>query len=464
MQLIGNEIISDLPDNHGPLDLLDRQSFINQLIDIAETLSENKKNSCYAITGSWGCGKSFVLDMYEDQITQIQTSETTMGKYLLFHYNCWQYDYYSEPLIAIIASILDAINDQTALLSEETREFLKVTLQKIGSSLFSAANIVIATKTGFNMGFFKSRVKAIKQEADNNLQQKHAFDPHFDFKKNIKNLRTTLNRLSKDQTVLFVVDELDRCMPEYAIKVLERLHHVFDDLPNIQVILAIDKTQLEHTICQIYGSHVDVPKYLEKYIDFELLLPTGEVSNIVKELYPAYYNAFSNDITPVSMIDDFCTTVLKGIDIRTCKAIVEKSQLCHKLLNEDTPQDAAVMCVEIFLTLLKTFGLNCTTAKNNFNVNTLFTTTSLFSKTKHQLTGLVVLGQKYKAIANGESRYFNQELSRPGIVTSDIWGLILGCYRIIIGYTNDDWYNDAYHKLSLDAYVRKFWKFIRMIH
>lgn len=109
---------------------MDRQSFINQLIDITETLSENKKNSCYAITGSWGCGKSFVLDMYEDQITQIQTSETTMGKYLLFHYNCWQYDYYSEPLIAIIASILDAINDQTDLLSEETREFLKVTLQK----------------------------------------------------------------------------------------------------------------------------------------------------------------------------------------------------------------------------------------------------------------------------------------------------------------------------------------------
>lgn len=464
MQLIGNEIINDLPENRGPLDLLDRHTFVNQLIDVTEVLSKNKKNSCYAITGSWGSGKSFVLDMYESQISQIQTSETTMGKYLVFHYNCWQYDYYEEPLIAIIAAILDAIDDKTALLNEETRETLKVTLQKIGNSLFTVANIILTAKTGFNMGLIRNKFRTVKQEVDKNLQQNHAFDPHFNFKKNIKDLRTALSKLSNDQTVLFVVDELDRCLPEYAIKVLERLHHVFDELPNTQVILAIDKTQLEYTICQIYGSNVDVPKYLEKYIDFELLLPTGEARNVVKELYPAYYNAFSNEITPVSMIDDFCTTILKGIDMRTCKAIVEKSLLCHKLLNDDTTQDAAVMCVELFLTLLKTFGLNCTTAKNNFNANTLFTTPNLFSKSKQQLTGLVVLGQKYKAIANGESRYYSQEFSRPGIVTSDIWGLILGCYRIIIGYTNDDWYNDAYHKLSLDAYVRKYWKFIRMIH
>ena len=41
---------------------------------------------------------------------------------------------------------------------------------------------------------------------------------------------------AKDKTIIFVVDELDRCLPEYSIKVLERLHHVFEKTSNIQVI------------------------------------------------------------------------------------------------------------------------------------------------------------------------------------------------------------------------------------
>ena len=46
--------------------------------------------------------------------------------------------------------------------------------------------------------------------------------------------------MSEEHTVVIVVDELDRCQPDYAIKTLERLHHLFCDLENIIVILSID--------------------------------------------------------------------------------------------------------------------------------------------------------------------------------------------------------------------------------
>ena len=54
-------------NDNSVLDLLNREPFVNQLIKIAEMLSDKKMNACYAINGSWGVGKTFVLDMFEKQ-------------------------------------------------------------------------------------------------------------------------------------------------------------------------------------------------------------------------------------------------------------------------------------------------------------------------------------------------------------------------------------------------------------
>ena len=69
-----------------------------------------------------------------------------------------------------------------------------------------------------------------------------------------------------------VVDELDRCIPQYAIKVLERLHHIFYGLDNVIVILAIDRRQLEHSVEEMFGinsledKRIDVEKYLKNSV------------------------------------------------------------------------------------------------------------------------------------------------------------------------------------------------------
>lgn len=57
------------------------------------------------------------------------------------------------------------------------------------------------------------------------------------------------------------MDELDRCLPAYTIKVLERLHHIFTDIDNVIVIIAMDKKQVEHVVGQIYGvSDIDIDR------------------------------------------------------------------------------------------------------------------------------------------------------------------------------------------------------------
>lgn len=101
-----------------PIDLLNRQTILDQMIHLLDILSASRSSCTFALNGKWGSGKTFVLNMLERQLREYQDGE----KYIVFHYNCWQYDYYEEPLVAIIAAMLDSLNDQTNLFSPDTHE------------------------------------------------------------------------------------------------------------------------------------------------------------------------------------------------------------------------------------------------------------------------------------------------------------------------------------------------------
>ena len=76
-------------------DLLDRKAFVARLIDVVEILSENRKNASFAVNGAWGVGKTFVLNRFEEEIAKYPLEEDGPRKYLVFHYDCWKYDYYA---------------------------------------------------------------------------------------------------------------------------------------------------------------------------------------------------------------------------------------------------------------------------------------------------------------------------------------------------------------------------------
>jgi hypothetical protein len=46
--------------------------------------------------------------------------------------------------------------------------------------------------------------------------------------------------------------------------VLERIHHVFNELENVVVIIAMEKKQMSNSLHQIYGDEMDVDRYLKK--------------------------------------------------------------------------------------------------------------------------------------------------------------------------------------------------------
>lgn len=308
------------------LDILQRDEFVKQLERIIENISENKASTCFAINGKWGCGKTFVLDMLQERLEEKQSEQTADNKYFIIRYNSWKYDYYSEPLAAIVAELMTTIEERTALFpdSEEKQKILGA-LYGISIVLLTVFGTVAEIGTGLP---FKDGIKALIEgckEGQKNYKEKHDYDAYLSLRKSIEKLNEILKDLSEKYTILFLVDELDRCMPEYAIKVLERLHHLTEGKSNIITVISMDKEQLKKSVEKIFGIE-NSDKYLEKFIQFEVKLDYGDVSEKITDKHADYIALFDYEKFPFDEpVEECLRAIFKNIDIRTQETISKKS-------------------------------------------------------------------------------------------------------------------------------------------
>lgn len=167
----------------------------------------------------------------------------------------------------------------------------------------------------------------------------------------MRKLAEVIKSLTKDYTIVFLVDELDRCLPEYSIKVLERLHHLTEEESNIITVISIDKNQLLSSVDQIFGFK-NPEKYLDKFINFEVKLDCGTVSNTLCQKYADYIALFDRELFLFDEPVEECLQALfKNIDIRTQEQLMKKAMLAHTLLYSDK-KDYSFMCMEVLLVIM----------------------------------------------------------------------------------------------------------------
>lgn len=338
--------------NMDKIDILNREAFVNQLLQLVESISENKASVSFAIDGVWGCGKSFVLDMFEEQLEKIQSEKTATDKYLIVRYNCWKYDYYEEPVIAIVSTIIDTIDEKTRLLYGVQGEKIKGILKAVRTTLLSISTTALKTTTGINVDKAYSVVKSGIDTGKAEYEKMQNYDRYFDFKHTLHRLQNALNKLGEHYTLVFLVDELDRCLPEYAIRVLERLHHLTESTKGIISIIAIDKTQLQTSVCHIFGFS-DAKEYLKKFLQFTIPLDVGKTSEKVIDKYSDYIALFDKSLFPMEdSIEEFWQTIFMNIGVREQEQLVDKAMMVHKLLYEDIKKDYSFMCIELLMIVL----------------------------------------------------------------------------------------------------------------
>lgn len=340
-------------DNFATVDLLGRQEIVEHIMIILEVITKTKSSCTFALNGAWGTGKTFVLNMLMNQLWEYHSD-----KYIVFHYNCWQYDYYKEPLIAIVAAMLDSVDEENHLLPENLRdkakagmELAKPVLNKIATDFVKNKIGVDLTEVITHVTNYKSFLGKIKQHRATS----RSFDEFYSFKKAIGQAQEDFRKLAENHTLVVVVDELDRCLPNYAIKVLERLHHLFSGLANTAVILAVDKGQLDATIAQTFGKGKDTTtKYLRKFVNFELQLDDTEMTKGFFEKHADYIALFDDTLIQADFpYEEFVTLLFSGIDMRTQERLMDRLKTAHRIVFATEKPDYSVLCCELFYLIYK---------------------------------------------------------------------------------------------------------------
>lgn len=327
-------------------DILNRSKFVYTIIDFVKSLSASKTNCCFAIDGKWGSGKTFVLEMIEDYLRKYISPENMENQFFVFHYNCWQYDYYDEPSVAIVSAMLNNIEKEQSFFGETVDGALKSCYELAKKEIKKMAGDFTENSIGINVVKVIEDIKGVSKERE---EENNKFDELFNFKKTLDKSRETLRNISEKKTIILVVDELDRCIPTYAIKVLERLHHLFEEINNVIIIIAVDSEQLSHSVNKIYGSKTNTKEYLKKFIDVTFKLDAGTITKEVFEIYDNYINQFTGWTEEnQEIIEEFYFKIWENIDIRTQEKIINKAQKIHSLLAKES-LDISLFLFEIFI-------------------------------------------------------------------------------------------------------------------
>lgn len=83
-------------------DKIGRKEIVDKICGLVESLKKDS-NFCLSINGAWGSGKSFVLDMIEEELSQ-------HSEYIIVKYDAWKNSFYPDPLIAILYCVLDSLS------------------------------------------------------------------------------------------------------------------------------------------------------------------------------------------------------------------------------------------------------------------------------------------------------------------------------------------------------------------
>jgi len=206
------------------------------------------------------------------------------------HIDAWKTDYLEDPLMAFI-SATNARLEEFSRGDESVSERASIAISSLATAgvkiIAPIAKVLTAALLPGGSHVIDAAGEAVQDIGSFFLQkERESRALEDDFRRSLENARDVLtNRRDgpiKSQVVV-IIDELDRCRPHYAIKVLERIKHFFS-IPGLVFIVATDARNLPAAIATVYGEKTDGEMYLRKFIDFEYDLPEPKASQFVPVL------------------------------------------------------------------------------------------------------------------------------------------------------------------------------------
>lgn len=228
-------------------------------------LKDTEPPYVWCIDASWGDGKTFFVKAIQTilecnnpwikQSSSLQILEQSLdknlkvegGEFVPIYFNAWENDSFDSPLCALAASI--------AADYDESFKSNSISITEIAAAIIDTA----AGAYGLNLDIKELKNKLTGEDFINDIKKRRELENR------INELIKAICAKNATKAVLFI-DELDRCRPEFAIKLLSDIKSLFTNKQLI-IVYSMDVTQLSNALKGFYGSSFDPQKYLERFYD-----------------------------------------------------------------------------------------------------------------------------------------------------------------------------------------------------
>lgn len=245
-------------------DLLGRKEPVTVLTHLIGSF----KGPCVlAVDAAWGNGKTTFLKIWSQYLRN--------QGFPVVEFNAWETDFSEAPFVALSSELTDGLEnykDKNKLLAEKIDATKKVATNVTKKLLRLTATGAIRFATGDILDITPQLEQARASYAEDRLSD------YLAAKQGVKKFRCVLQDMAtemskqKNKPLIVMIDELDRCRPSYAVELLEVAKHLFS-VDHMVFVLAVNRSELAHSIKALYGSGFDAEGYLRRFFDVDFRLP-----------------------------------------------------------------------------------------------------------------------------------------------------------------------------------------------
>lgn len=263
MTQAGIELLTDQPIRESDSPDLDGLGFNTYARVLARSALGTEGPFTIGIFGEWGTGKTSLMRMIKRELDSHPEVATVW-------FNAWQYEQEDHPIVPLLATILQGLTAKPGFLDKlgERGQRLLNLLRSIayGSSFKASVGLLDMAKVEAVLSG-KDLLDKVEDLSSDPLLEGSIYHQAFGRLEEID--------LGEGLRIVVLIDDLDRCMPDRAIKLLESIKLVLSQ-PGFIFILAVSRDIIEKHLEHRYAEEYGIEGFLgRRYLDKIVQLPFG---------------------------------------------------------------------------------------------------------------------------------------------------------------------------------------------
>jgi hypothetical protein len=272
------------------------------------------------IFGDWGSGKTTLMEAIRVKLAD-ESSVVTV------EFNAWRYEREAQILVPLLDTVRMAIVDWSAQLNPEKAKRIRMITARISGvvralcmGISGEIGIPGGLKIGYDMG---KTLEALNSASEQDRPQSLYFAAFQELAGVIAELRA--NGVSR---VVIFIDDLDRCLPENALEVLESIK-LFFDLVGFIFVVGLNSAVVDRAVRSRFdtasvtsrvrepvaqGDREDFYELERHYIEKIFQVPYRVPAVLPDDLNTLLESMFEENSLDASQREEFSTTVRPYLD------------------------------------------------------------------------------------------------------------------------------------------------------